>query len=599
MPCSCHAPQLALAMLLPWTRPTSIMGQPVAPGSYNSVCAKDFAQLELSGGPLFRPRLDRPLRSRVRARQEAARTNAGQRCTQAGRAASLHQAGKAASLHQTGRGGGPTCNTVPAEEPACTEPAGLKPAGGPTCNTVPGEEPACAKAAEEPACTKPAEAEEPVCTKPAVLEECAAAQEPQVARGVVHRICLSGFDFDGTARRSLLSWSYGYRQFLWTYGSAVGARLPPGGEVRNAALLLAEAEYKELMGKGAAIDYVHNLLVVRALLACGGVYVAMDVLWLGRQLPVCSKQMWIAPRDVARLQGTHAQAWAAARWSMARVGSAADWTNLLQMLECYFYSLAAVPARASQVKFASKVHPRDVALPVMLCCPLAKSAVLPVNFDELEHTSFAVTVWADTWPVSLLEAVLTWATSCLSFRHATHPTAFPMRDSEEQYLTRTGIVKRLQELLPIVAQLCDDMHAAYRIVADAIAYAQTKGGMDIVALGRLRQPPLLPGRLHQPALQAPVHVHGDTTMVDELAVVILIVFIPKYISDPPLASWRDVLVQQGKVATTAVNSLVPVVRAKILGAACLVPAVESADKQWGIPTAVCAQDAPMGQPWTG
>ena len=442
----------------------------------------------------------------------------------------------------------------------------------------PAGEPACTKLAGVPACTKPA-GESACSTVPAVPEECPSAQEPHVARCVVHRICLSVPPcFSCTARHSLLSWSYGYRQFLWTYGGAAGVQWPPGCEVRDAALLLPEAEYKELMGRGAAIDYIHKLLVARALLECGGVYVALDVLWLGRQLPFCSgryRQMWIAPRDSDLLQGAHAQAWAAGCWSVARVGIAADWTSLLQTLECYFYSLAFNATRASQVRFVSKVHPLDVALPDMMCCPLAKSVVLPMAFEELQQASIAVTIWEDKWPISVVEAVLTWATSCLSSRHATNPTAFPMRDSEAQYLFRMGIVSKLQELFPTLVQLCDDMHAAYRIMADAIAYAQTKGALGVTVLGRL----------HQPSPRPPSHADGNGPTVDELTAALLIVVIPTYISHPPIASWRDVLMQQAKVGKAAVDPLVPIVRAKILSTACMVPPEESADKQWGIPIA--------------
>ena len=237
----------------------------------------------------------------------------------------------------------------------------------------------------------------------------------------------------------------------------------------------------------------------------------------------------------------------------------------------FFYSLASNPTKAAQVKLVSKVHPRDVALPDMLCSPLAKYVVLPVHFEELQQASIAVTVLEDTWPISFVEAVLTWATSCLSLRHATHPTSFPMRESEAQYLFRMGIVKRLQELLPILVQLCDDMHAAYRIMADAVAYAQTRGGMGLAVLGRLHQPP-------------PQLPDGHAPTVDELTVALLIVVVPKYISHPPIASWRNALVQQASVAKAVVDSLVPMVRAKILSTACMVPPEESPDKQWGIPT---------------
>ena len=77
---------------------------------------------------------------------------------------------------------------------------------------------------------------------------------------------------------------------------------------------------------------------------------------------------------------------------------------------------------------------------------------------------------------------------------------------------RVGIVKRLQELLPILVQICDDMHVAYRIVADAIAYAQTRGGPGVVVWGRL----------HQPPPQFPCHADGHTPTVDEVTVAVLI-----------------------------------------------------------------------------
>ena len=185
--------------------------------------------------------------------------------------------------------------------------------------------------------------------------------EPHVARSVVHRVCVHlPTTLGNTAKHSLLSWSYGYRQFIWTYEVSI-AWLAPGCEIRDLSLLLPRDELWRLTAQGAHIKDIEKWLALQVLLECGGVYVAMDVLWLGQQLPRCEgkyREMWVAPRDGAgTLKVTPGPAWAATRWSMARLGAEAGCTSLPQMLSCFCYSLVSNPGRGSHCKFTQIYTP--------------------------------------------------------------------------------------------------------------------------------------------------------------------------------------------------------------------------------------------------
>ena len=97
--------------------------------------------------------------------------------------------------------------------------------------------------------------------------------------------------------------------------------------------------FRKLTGNGACVLDIEKWLALCVLLECGGVYVALDVLWLGQHLPLCEgryREMWVAPRDYESLRVASGCAWATMTFSMAHVGSEAGCAGLPQALECYF-----------------------------------------------------------------------------------------------------------------------------------------------------------------------------------------------------------------------------------------------------------------------
>ena len=441
--------------------------------------------------------------------------------------------------------------------------------------------------AEGAACSKlPQEATECCIEEPEVD-----APELHIARGIVHIICFRmPACFSATSKESLLSWSFGHRQFLWTY-DPTPCWLAPGCEVRDASLLLPEEEFRYLETKGN-IEHIQAFFALRALLECGGIYVAMDVLWLGRQLPMSEHAMWVAPSGPPVWQSRVVEAWASTVWSMAcaNKNNVAGCSSLPHTLDSIYYQLASNPQAAGAAVQCE--HPYAVSLPERLYAPLSRDCARPTHTISAVHESFALRIWETYWPTKAIEETLLWARSVLASRRASHIHAFPHCDDEALYVVRGALAKHVQALLSTLIQLCDDMHIAYRAVADALAYLQSRGAMDIA---RLALPYL---RLHTFMLSlgscpttctrecsslSPARNAYAPFTVEDVAVALLVVVLPTYLSSPGMASWRGLLCQSAGVDASAVDLMVPAVRCRVYCIAGSTPPTERPGKQWGGP----------------